>query len=82
MFVILDEIKLRSIQDFEPKQMRHSEKTELLYILKNLKIENSPFEGSQLISTKSDGTHYDYNAAAIPFQKGDKMKTIPPANIG
>lgn len=82
MFIVSDEMKLRAVQDFEPGQITRSEKTELIDILKALSSEKSSLLKSEIISHRSDGIHCDYNAAVIPFKRGDQMKTILPADSG
>ncbi len=57
--------------------MRHNERIELENLLRNQRRVESKLKWSEW----NDREVNPY-AAALPFQTGDKMRTIPPAAIG
>jgi len=75
--IITEKITLRAIQDFDPEKMRHNERIELENLLMNQRCVESKLKWFEW--NIRDVNPY---AAAIPFQTGDKMRTIPPAAIG
>ena len=79
--IITEKITLRAIQDFDPKKMRHNERIELENLLRNQRRVEFKLKWSGWQWPMFD-RQVNLYAAAIPFQTGDKMTTIPPAAIG
>lgn len=80
VFIIFSaEMKLRAIQDFYLEQMRHNEKIEVDNIIKNQRLAESISDSNDRYNSDRQVALY---AGPLPFKRGDKMKTIPPANIG
>lgn len=83
VFIISDEVTLIANQDFEPKQMTYREIMDLLEA-QRLEFMRNMTEGHQHRFERIKFRNYgnvDYTQA-IPFKRGDKMKTIFPAIIG
>lgn len=74
LFIISEEKMLRAVEDFDPKQMKYSERIELEYILKN--------QGSDSDKGYNAEDKVDPYEETIPFQREDQMKTIRLGNIG
>lgn len=73
-FIISEERMLHAVRDFDPKQMKDSEATELEHILKAQRSDSNENYSSE--------DKVDPFAEAIPFEREDKMITISPTNIG
>lgn len=84
-FVILlsEEINLRVVCDFDPKQMNYREKRELDRILESHRLayerEETEMRKHYDIIYIRDG--YDSYAAALTIKRGDQLKRIPTPNI-
>lgn len=73
-FVISEEKTFRAVRDFDPKHIKHSDRIELDHSLHR--------KGRVSARSYNPADKVDPFADAIPFKRGDQMKTIRPANIG